>query len=85
MKPDLTIEYFRKEFCEFRKLLQDRFAWKLEEDLESRADKGIKGLTYVYLNLTGTSEELEQAEILMNTAMTELSMRRPHALTMGLC
>lgn len=64
--------------------MQDPEAWKIGQDNESRVDKGLRRVSYVYFNLDGTKGEMEDAERLFDWITGEVSTRRLYLLSAGL-
>jgi len=70
---NITIDYFNSEVCQFRKLMGDKAFWTKTPEQRQIA---IDGLTYVYLNLSNsTQEEINHAAITLDSTLTEYTKR----------
>jgi hypothetical protein len=73
MKPDeYTFRYFCDEVVRFREQFGLRTFWEKTQDERLGA---LSGIGFVFLNMRGTAEESEKAEVLYHSTMDEYAKR----------
>lgn len=77
-KQTFTSDEFFAQIGQFRQLMTDPAFMEKPEEMK---DVAIQALTFVYLNVKGTKDDIESCQSMLQATLTEYAMRNSYAVT----